>query len=122
MDYQQPRRRNRDRPRSAQQDSLDKLILCLHKAMANKLMANHDYLPQVMETIETRYECGKMRHGAYLFWSSLLEYIDQPALFMDTLMEDSPQLRKYRRQTPFVGILTEQERQAALDVPLGFCP
>jgi hypothetical protein len=34
---------------------------------------------------------------------------------MDTLLEDSLQLRKYRRQTPLVGILTEQERQAALD-------
>jgi|TARA_B110000240_G_C13329074_1_gene380442 hypothetical protein len=115
MDYQQPRRRIRDRPRSAQQDSLDKQILCLHKAMADKLIANHDYLCQVMKTIENRYECGKMRHGAYLFWSSLLEYIDQPELFISTLLEDSSQLRKYRRQTPLVGILTEQERQVVLD-------
>ena len=109
------RHRLRDRPRNAYQENMDKQILCLHKAMAEKLMANHDYISRVIETIEARYECGKMRYGAYLFWSSLLEYIDQPALFMDTLLEDSPQLRKYRRQTPLVGILTEQERQTVLD-------
>lgn len=115
MSYQHTRNRVRDRPRSAQRENIDKQICCLHKAMAEKLMANHHYIPQVMATIEARYECGKMRYGAYLFWSSLLEYIDQPALFMDTLLEDAPQLRKYRRQTPLVGILTEQERQTVLD-------
>jgi hypothetical protein len=115
MAYQQTRNRVRERPKTAQQENIDKQILCLHKAMAEKLIANHRYISQVVVTIETRYKCGKMRHGAYLFWSSLLEYIDQPALFMDTLLEDSLQLRKYRRQTPLVGILTEQERQAALD-------
>ena len=115
MAYQQSRNRVRNRPRSAQQENIDKQILCLHKAMAKKLIANHHYLSRVVETIETRYECGKMRYGAYLFWSSLLEYIDQPELFIDTLLEDSPQLRKYRRQTPLVGILTEQERQDVLD-------
>jgi hypothetical protein len=82
--------------------------------MGEKLIANHHYISQVIETIEARYECGKMRHGAYLFWSSLLEYIDQPALFMDTLLENSPQTTQYRRQTPLVGILTEEERQEAL--------
>jgi hypothetical protein len=115
MGYQPTRNRVRDRPQTAQQHNIDKQILCLHKAMAEKLIANHHYLAQVMGTIEARYESGKMRYGAYLFWVSLLEYIDQPALFMDTLLEDTPQLRKYRRQTPLVGILTEQERQAALD-------
>lgn len=115
MSYQQTRKRVRDKPRTAQQQNIDKQILCLHQAMAEKLIANHNYIPQVMETIEARYASGKMRHGAYLFWSSLLEHIDQPALFMDTLLEDSPQLRKYRRQTPFVGILTETERQTVLE-------
>jgi hypothetical protein len=115
MSHHHTRNRMRDKPRNAQQESIDKQILCLHKAMAEKLMANHHYISQVMKTIEARYECGKMSYGAYLFWSSLLEYIDEPELFMDTLLEDSPQLRKYRRQTPLVGILTEQERQTVLD-------
>ena len=115
MSYQQTRNHRRDRPRNAQQKNMDKQILLIHKAMAEKLLANHHYLTQVSKTIITRYESGKMRYGAYLFWSSLLEYIDHPTLFIDTLLEDSPQLRKYRRATPLVGILTEQERQAVLD-------
>jgi hypothetical protein len=115
MGYQHKQNRLRNKPKTAQQENIDKQILCLHKAMAEKLIVNHHYISQVMDTIEARYECGKMRHAGYLFWSSLLEYIDQPALFMETLLEDSPQLRKYRRQTALVGILTEQERQAVLD-------
>jgi hypothetical protein len=121
MPYPHSRQRLRDRPKTAQQDNIDKQILRLHQAMGEKLLADHQYIPQVEETIETRYESGKMRHGAYLFWSSLLEHIDEPSLFMQTLLEDSPQLKKYRRQTPLVGILTEQERQAALDT-LNFSP
>ena len=115
MDYHRNRSRNKDRYQTAQQESIDIQILFLHKAMANKLLANLHYIEQVEATIAARYETGKMRHGAYLFWTSLLEHIDQPTFFMDTLLEDSAQIRKYRRQTPLVGILTEQERQAVLD-------
>ncbi len=118
MSFSPSNRRSRDRLQSAQQDNIDKQIMCLHRAMAKKLLANHEYIVQIQQTIETRYAHGKMRHGAYLFWTSLLEFVDQPELFKQTLLEDTPQLRKYRRQTPFVGILTEQERQAALDTLL----
>jgi nucleoside-triphosphatase THEP1 len=115
MSYQHTRNRVRDKHKTAQQDNIDKQILCLHKAMAEKLIANHHYISHVLETIEVRYECGKMRHGAFLFWSSLMEHIHQPELFLTTVLDNSPQAQKYRRQTPFVGILTEQERQTALD-------
>ncbi|WP_339721497.1 hypothetical protein [uncultured Paraglaciecola sp.] len=115
MGYQPTRNRVRNRPKTAQQDNIDKQILFLHQAMGEKLIANHDYLTQVAETIQARYECGQMRQGAYLFWSSLLEYVEQPVLFMATLLEDSPQITQYRRQTPLVGILTEEERQKVLD-------
>lgn len=115
MGYQPTRNRARNRPKTAQQDNIDKQILCLHKAMGEKLIANHHYIAPVVETIQARYECGTMRHGAYLFWSSLLEYVEQPKFFMETLLETSPQVIQYRRQTPLVGILTEEERQAVLD-------
>lgn len=115
MSYERTRRRPRMRTKTAQQENLDKQILHLHKAMAQKLMANPSYVVKVMETVESRYKFGKMRHGAYLFWSSLLEHIDHPELFLATLLEDAPLINKYRRQTPLVGILTEQERQAVLD-------
>lgn len=118
MSYQHTRNRVRDKPKTAQQDNIDKQILCLHKAMAEKLIANHHYISQVLETIEVRYESGKMRHGAYLFWTSLMEHIHQPELFMATILEDSPQIIKYRRQTVFVGILTEKEREEVLETKL----
>jgi hypothetical protein len=115
MGYQHTRKPVRDRPKSAQQGNIDKQILCLHKAMAEKLIANQHYIPQVLETIEARYECGKMRHGAYLFWSSLMEHIHQPELFMASLLDNGPQTTQYRRQTVLVGILTETERQEILE-------
>lgn len=115
MSYQGSRNRLRDRPKNAQQENIDKQILCLHEAMAEKLISNHSYIPQVLETISSRYESGKMAYGSYLFWTSLMEYIDQPDIFLQTILEDSTIIQKYRRQTPFVGILTETERQAALD-------
>jgi hypothetical protein len=105
----------RDRVKSAQQENIDRQILCLHQAMAEKLLANHDYVAQVNQTIISRHDTGKMGYGSYLFWTSLMEHIHQPNIFMQTVLEDSPQIQKYRRQTPFVGILTETERQAALD-------
>lgn len=115
MGYQPTRNRMRNRHITAQQDNIDKQILCLHKAMGEKLIANHHYITQVVETIQARYECGTMGHGAYLFWSSLIEHIEQPTLFMETLLENSPQVTQYRRQTPLVGILTEEERQTVLN-------
>jgi hypothetical protein len=115
MSYQGTRKRQRVRPKNAQQENIDKQILCLHKAMAEKLLANHNYIPQVIETISTRYESGKMGYGGFMFWTSLMEYIDQPDIFMQTILENSLTTKQYLRQTPFVGILTEAERQAALD-------
>jgi hypothetical protein len=115
MSYQGTRNRLRNRPKNAQQENIDKQILCLHEAMAEKLIANHGYIPQVLETIATRYESGKMAYGSYLFWTSLMEYIEQPDIFMQSILENSPTTQQYLRQTPFVGILTESERQAALD-------
>jgi len=115
MSYQGTRSQRRERPKNAQQENIDKQILCLHQAMAEKIIANHHYLPQIVKTIATRYESGKMAYGSYLFWTSLMEYIDHPDIFLQTVLEDSPTIQNYRRQTPFVGILTEVERQAALD-------
>lgn len=112
-------RRLRNNNQTVQQQHIDQQILSLHKAMGEKLLANHHYISQVVNTIQVRYESGKMRHGAYLFWSSLLEYIEHPTLFMTTLLENSPTVTKYRRQTPLVGILTEEERQEVINRQIG---
>lgn len=109
------RNRSKARSKSAQQESVDLQILCIHKAMTAKLLAHSEYIPQVLQTITSRYASGKMGYGSYLFWTSLMEHIHQPEVFTQTVLENTPQIQKYRRQTPFIGILTEQERQAALD-------
>jgi hypothetical protein len=49
-----------------------------------------------------------------MHWVSVLELYAEPEQFCAGITEDSPYLRKLRRRTPFVGILTEQERQQAL--------
>lgn len=100
---------------SIKDKNIDRQILVLHQAMLDKLIAQPQLLPQVLATLEQRRAMGKLRHGAYLTWYCALEYLkDQPQLTKQTLLEDSPRMRKLRRQTPLVGILSEQERQAAL--------
>ncbi|MEO9946200.1 hypothetical protein [Paraglaciecola sp.] len=115
VNFHNRKSRSRERPQPAQQQNLDKQILYLHKAMAEKIIANHGFIPQIQHTIETRYASGKMRHGAYLFWSTLLEYVHEPEIFINQVLDESPQITKYRRQTAFVGVLTEEERQAVLE-------
>lgn len=93
---------------------IDLQVLALHKAMGEKLLAQPQLAEQVRQTVESRYRAGRLRHGAYLTWCSLLEHLDDAESFMTYLMEDSERMRKLRRQTPLVGILTETERQQVL--------
>ena len=53
--------------------NIDRQILALHKAMAAKIVAHPELIPDIMQTIEQRYAQGQMRHGAYLTWSCLME-------------------------------------------------
>ncbi|MDF2177079.1 hypothetical protein P2G88_02285 [Aliiglaciecola sp. CAU 1673] len=114
------RRHNKDQAFSQRRggikdENIDRQILVLHSAILEKLIAQPQLLSQVMDTLERRREMGKMRHGAYLTWFCALEYLqDKPELTKAALLEDSPRMRKLRRQTPLVGILNEEERQAAL--------
>ncbi|WP_371185241.1 hypothetical protein [Thalassotalea maritima] len=59
-------------------------------------------------------ETGKIRYGAYITWLSILELKDDRKLFLQEISADTEKMRRYRRKTPFVGILTEAERQQAL--------
>jgi len=96
-------------------ENIDRQILVLHQAIANKLLANPELLPQVRHTLSQRQEQGQMSYAAFIHWWSVLELYAQPEQFMLGITQDSPYLRKLRRQTPFVGILSQQERQQALD-------
>lgn len=107
-------RRNLERKPSLRHENIDRQIWLLHQAMAEKLIAQPHLRRQVIDKIEQRYQMGKLRHGPYLTWSSLMENIDDEALFKRTLLDDTPYMRKLRRKTPLVGVLTEQERQDVL--------
>lgn len=96
-------------------ENIDRQILVLHKAMAEKLLLCPELVESVKEKVETRYQIGKLGYGGYLTWMSILEIHDQPEAFMEAILEDTFQMRRLRRHTPLVGILTEQERQATLE-------
>lgn len=95
-------------------ENIDRQILVLHQAIAAKLLAEPDLLEQVRAKLEERRDNGQLGYGAYMHWVSVLQLYAEPEQFCAGITEDSPYLRKLRRRTPFVGILTEQERQQAL--------
>ncbi|WP_166425724.1 hypothetical protein [Paraglaciecola sp. 20A4] len=113
--YSNQSSRRRQRSNSLQYDNIDRQILVLHKAMVDKLVMRPELRQQIIDTIESRYANGQLRHGGYLIWTCLMEYIDdQPDVFIQGVLADTPQMRKLRRRTPFVNLLTEAERVAAL--------
>jgi hypothetical protein len=120
-----PRRRDQSVESSQpERANIDRQILILHKAMAVKLFAHPELVTSVIETIEQRYAQGLMRHGAYLTWSCLMESIDDSETFINDLLEDSASMRSLRRQSPLVGVLNEDERQAVLNIliaDISFC-
>ncbi|MBN7820970.1 hypothetical protein [Bowmanella yangjiangensis] len=96
-------------------ENIDRQILILHRAMLDKLCQHPILVENVFSTLESRKEQGRLGHGAYLTWYCALEHLtDAPQQMYEALLEDSPRMRKLRRQTPLVGILTEEERQQAL--------
>ncbi len=114
------RRRKRDekpyrsRKYGIKDENIDRQIRVLHAAMVEKLLQHPALVEQARTKVEERKELGKMRWGAYITWLSILELTDRPDLFRQAILEDSPKMRKLRRFTPLVGILTEEERQQAL--------
>ncbi|GGO72503.1 hypothetical protein [Bowmanella pacifica] len=113
-------RHKKDRPYQIKKtgikdENIDRQILVLHKAMLDKLCAQPALLESVLLTLESRKEQGRLGHGAYLTWYCALEQLTtSPEKMYQALLEDSSRMRKLRRQTPLVGLLTEQERQQAL--------
>lgn len=100
-------------------ENIDRQILVIHMAIANKLVADHkaqgQLVEQVLAQLEQRREQGRMGYGEYLTWLSAMEIIDSSEEFIAAICEDTGRMRKFRRRTPLVGILTEEERQAALE-------
>lgn len=97
-------------------DYIDKQILAIHYAIVTKMLENPHLVAQVVNTLNERRDTGKIGYGAYITWVSLLELIDEPATFSAGILDYSAKMRRFRRKTPFVNILTEEERVAALNV------
>lgn len=100
--------------RKTDKDSLiDRRILNIHKVIAEKLRSQPELLEIVIEKLEHRYAVGLIRHGSYINWCSVLDHKDDMYRLTALLCEDSFLMKKLRRQSPFVGLLTEEEREKA---------
>ncbi|MBZ9610438.1 hypothetical protein [Rheinheimera maricola] len=110
MPRPQLRRRTVSKPAAA----TDKHILHLHRAMADKLLAEPWRITDIRQTLERRYQAGQIRHSGYIHWYSILDCIDQPELFKAALLDGGERMSKLRRRTVLVGLLTEPERLALL--------
>jgi hypothetical protein len=95
-------------------ENIDRQILAIHAAITKKLLADPSLVEQVFQRLKERREVRRIGYAEYITWYSLLELIDEPNSFMQGMLEDTPRMRKYRRRTPFVNILTEAERRKAL--------
>lgn len=106
----------RVRKTSAKDQLIDRQILVIHAAIVNKLLRHPELIPELQQSLEQKREQGRLGYGAYITWYSLLQLYDSaPESFRRGVLEDSDKMRRLRRKTPLVGILTEEERQQALN-------
>jgi len=104
----------RTRLRSTTQQQTDATLLQLHALIADKLIAQPELVPPLLEKLEQRYQVGLIKHWGYIRWYSMLSLIEEAERFKSALLEDSESMRKLRRKTLLTGILSEQERQQLL--------
>ncbi|WJG10819.1 hypothetical protein [Aliiglaciecola sp. LCG003] len=90
---------------------VDANLLAIHKLIASKIQARPELITQVETKLEERFKVGLIYRGNYLNWSAIIDLQnDMPALVAQ-LCEDSDEMNRLRRQSPFVGVLSEQERE-----------
>jgi hypothetical protein len=95
---------------------VNKRILAIHSAIADKLIRHPDLISKVWHCLEKRTEQNLLRYRDKLVWQDLLPLLDQdPELFKQELLATDEKMETLRRETIFVGILTEEERQSVLD-------
>ncbi|MER2492951.1 hypothetical protein [Catenovulum sediminis] len=112
---QHKKRNYRVKKTSLADENIDRQIQAIHFAIAKKLLAHPKWVEFARDNIERKQKLGQLTYGAYLHWISTLDNIANEKLFVLGLTEYSAKLRKWRRQTPFTGILTEDERVKALE-------
>lgn len=106
-------RRQRSNSRQHQQQGIDQQIWLLHREMADKLLKQPELVIQVQQRLHELYQQRQLKHSAFLFWSCLLDTLSDAELFKSTLLAMDAKTCQYRRKTPMVGLLSEEERQMA---------
>ncbi|NMP31345.1 hypothetical protein HII17_07205 [Thalassotalea sp. M1531] len=101
--------------RGVKDDYIDKQITAIHQAIVEKLIVQPELIVQVQQRLDDKREQGSIGYGAYITWTSILELYDDQEAFRQGILEDTQQMKRLRRTTPFVGVLTEQERKEALE-------
>lgn len=102
------------RPKHQKHAEIDERIKRIHQLMAEKVLTDHALVDTAYEVLEQRYQSGMMRYGSYLLWHGILESSNEPEQFRALLLADDARTASLRRQTIFVGVLTEDEREAAM--------
>lgn len=118
--FSRQRNKKRNRPYAVKKtgfkdENIDRQIMAIHNAIAQKLLKHPDLVDGVKLRLESQRDEGKIGYGQFITWYSVLELFDKPQTFIEAMIEDSQKMRRLRRKTPFVGILTEEERQQALN-------
>ena len=96
-------------------ENIDRQIVAIHQAIAQKILHTPELASEVIKRLDNWKEMGKIHYGSYITWISILDLLDEPTDFVKSMTEYTHQMRKLRRKTPFIGILTEDERRTSLD-------
>ena len=100
------------RPRKQRRSDVNEHIKKIHSAIADKLILHPELFDKAEQTLETRYHNKMMRYGSYLLWKGIIEARHQPDVFKALLLAEDERTANLRRETIFVGILSEDERAA----------
>ncbi|WP_040522493.1 hypothetical protein [Aliiglaciecola lipolytica] len=91
---------------------IDHNLLAIHKRIGEKLLQNPNLIEKVEDKLETRFKSNLIYRSIYLDWWAVLELKDDINSLVAQLCVQSEQMNKLRRYSPFVGILSESEREA----------
>lgn len=91
---------------------VDSNLLAIHRRIGEKLLSHPELIVQVETKLEARFKAGMIYRSIYLDWWAVIEMKNNLPSMIEQLCEPSEQMNRLRRHSPFVGILTEQEREA----------
>lgn len=113
--HKRSRREQRSRKFGVLDTNIDRQIWAIHEAIVDKLIADPRLIEQVKASIEQKMEEGHPRFKSLRSWWFILEGCRTHEQLRSEILEESDYKRKLRRATPFSGILSEEERVAALE-------